>query len=118
MVLALIFGEESLLTNYWYFELVAALILIVSTLLAVLLIRLAVRSAVRLSKSCKPAAEAVIYYSSDCECFEAAMTGLMKSSAARAFDLRIRVVDTEKTDQSRRYLAALRNKLKTEFEIE
>lgn len=106
------------MTNYWYFELVAALILIVSTLLAVLIVRFAAKSAVRLSKSCKPAAEAVIYYSSDCECFEAAMTVLTKSSAARAFDLRIRVIDAEKTCESRKYLAALRNKLKTEFEIE
>lgn len=69
-------------------------------------------------KACKPSAETVIYYSSECECFEAAVSCLVKSSAARAFDLRIRVVDTEKTDQSRKYLAALRNKLKIEFEIE
>lgn len=104
--------------NNWYFELAAALILIASTLLAVLLIRVAAKYAGRLSKGCKPATETVIYYSSDCECFESAMTALVKSSAARAFDLRIRVVDTEKTDRSRRYLAALRSKLKTEFEIE
>lgn len=104
--------------NNWCFELLAALILIASTLLAVLLIRAASRSIGKLSKSCKPAADAVIYYSSACECFEAAMSALIKSSAARAFDLQIRVVDTEKTDQSRRYLTALRNKLKTEFEIE
>ncbi len=104
--------------NNWCFELLAALILIASTLLAVLLIRVAARSAGRLSKSSRPAAETVIYYSSECECFEAAMSGLIKSSAARAFDLRIRVVDTEKTAESRRYLAALKNKLKTEFEIE
>lgn len=104
--------------NNWCFELLAALILIASTLLAVLLIRVAARSAGHISKGCKPSAETVIYYSSECECFEAAVSCLVKSSAARAFDLHIRVVDTEKTDQSRKYLAALRNKLKIEFEIE
>ncbi len=106
------------MTNNWCFELAASLILIGSTLLAVLLISLITRSARRLSKGRKPAAETVIYYGSDCECFEAAMECLLKSSAARAFDMRIRVVDTEKTEDSRAFLRTLRNKHEYAFEIE
>ncbi len=106
------------MTNNWCFELVASLILIVTTLVAVLLISLATRPARRLSSGCRPAAEAVIYYGSQCECFEAAMESLLKSSAARAFDLRIKVVDTDKTAESQKFLSALRNKHKYAFEIE
>lgn len=106
------------MTNNWCFELIASLILIGSTLAAVFIISLITRSAKGHWHGCRPSAEAVIYYSSQCECFEAAIDSLMKSSAARAFDLRIRVVDTEKTAESQRFLRALWNKHEYSFEIE
>ncbi|MCC8196206.1 MAG: hypothetical protein LUG23_09220 [Oscillospiraceae bacterium] len=66
----------------------------------------------------KPQAEIRIYFESDCECFEWLVEKLKESGAVRDCKARLIVVDSVKTDESRKWLESLQKKMGNAFEIE
>ncbi|MCD7824277.1 MAG: hypothetical protein LUG86_09750 [Oscillospiraceae bacterium] len=66
----------------------------------------------------KPQAEIRIYYESDCECFEWLVERMKESKAVRDSKARLIVVDTVRTEESRKWLMSLQKKMNGAFEIE
>lgn len=98
-----------------FLELIIALAIVLGTLAAIMLIRLFVKRA-----ECaisKPPMEITLYYDSECECFEMLVSRLINSGAVRQFDLKLTVVDLEKTCESAKWLYRLQKKLDYRFDI-
>ncbi|MCD8106947.1 MAG: hypothetical protein LUE20_03155 [Oscillospiraceae bacterium] len=66
----------------------------------------------------KPQAEIRIYYEQDSECFEWLLSKLKESRAVRDSKARLIVVDSVRTEESRKWLESLQKKLNGAFEIE
>lgn len=99
-----------------YIELAASVILVLITLAAVLLLsRVTAWAKV---KEDKPKCRILIYYHNGCECFELKLERLISSSALSGFDADITVVDCIGSEESERWLEALRGKLDHCFDIQ
>ena len=65
----------------------------------------------------RPRAELRISYGSDCECLEYYLGRIFRCPELRDTDLSVTVVDLINTGESRKWLEALRSKLKWDFEV-
>ncbi len=66
----------------------------------------------------KPQAEIRIYFESDCECFEWLVERMKESKAVRDCKARLIVVDSVRTEESRKWLESLQKKMENAFDIE
>lgn len=99
-----------------YIELAASACLILATLVVILILSRV--AAWAKTGEDKPGCRISILYQPGCECFEMRLERLIKSNALRGFDPTITVVDGVGTEESLRWLNALRAKLGYCFEIE
>ncbi len=65
----------------------------------------------------RPKAEFILFYEADCECIEYDLSRVFSSPALGGFELTVKIVDKINTDDSRRWLEALKEKTKRDFEI-
>ncbi len=72
----------------------------------------------REKEALKPQAEIRIYYESDSECFEWLVERMKESKAVRDCKARLIVVDSVRTEESRKWLQSLQKKTGNAFDIE
>lgn len=101
--------------DYLVKELVISLAVIFGTIAVTFLIGLIAKRFVKPTNALR--AELKIYFDRDNECFEAAIERLMKTQAIRELRADVIVVDTEKSEESRKWLASLQKKLGYSFYI-
>lgn len=96
-------------------DIIIALILIAVTVGLIWLIRLLTAD---LRGVCsRPRVELKIFFDKNCECLEYVLGRMYSSAALRDTELKVTVVDCVATDESRKWLSALRVKLKRDFVI-
>ena len=96
-------------------DIVFSMILIAATIVLIYIIRL-LTSGLR-SECRRPRVELKFFFDQNCECIEYNLDRIYSSSLLREVDLQVTVVDCVGTDESSRWLRALRTKLKKDFEI-
>ncbi len=72
----------------------------------------------REKEALRPQAEIRIYYESECECFEWLVERMKESKAVRDCKARLIVVDSVRTEESRKWLLSLQKKMNGAFDIE
>ena len=97
-------------------DIVFTFVIILATVGLIALIRLATKG---LKDQCRrPKAELRIFFDENCECLEYTLGMMLNSSALESLNLRVVIVDTVNTDDSRKWLCELRRKLGYDFDTE
>lgn len=97
-------------------DIVFTFVIILATVGLIALIRFVTKG---MKTRCRrPSGELRIFFDENCECLEYTLGRILNSSALDSLELRVIVVDTVNTDDSRKWLYELRRKLSYDFETE